>query len=350
MVSFYPGPSKLNPELAHYIQDALAEGILSENHRSSAFLKLHESAVGTIKKHLHIPTTYSIYFVSSATECWEILSQDLTDLKQLHLYNGSFGEKGYQYNKALNATSCFGISFSQEESLPRSSINAFKPEVIHLTHNETSNGTELTAQSLVTIRKEWPQAFITVDATSSLGGQIIDLSQADVWFASVQKCFGLPSGMAVLICSERVVEHCVKAPSLFYNSINKQEEQYRKHQTTHTPNTLGIYLLYKSLQQSPSLLEISTKLKTQANDWYTLLEKHALFQPLIASTDHRSSTVIAVKGETANIERLKKVCRDQGFILGNGYGIFKDTTFRIANFPAHHTDEIKKIQALIAHF
>lgn len=118
MVSFYPGPSKLTPNLEHYFHDALAEGILSQNHRSAAFMDLHESTVSALKNHLYIPSNYSVYFVSSATECWEILSQDLSKLKNLHLYNGAFGEKWYQYNHRLNPSSTHAYSFHPEDSIP----------------------------------------------------------------------------------------------------------------------------------------------------------------------------------------------------------------------------------------
>ncbi len=350
MVSFYPGPSKLNPDLEHYFHDALKEGILSQNHRSPAFMQLHESTVTALKKYLGIPTHYSVYFVSSATECWEILSQDLSGLKNLHLFNGAFGEKWYQYNQRLNPSSSQGYSFHPEDRIPIERIEALLPEVIHITQNETSNGTRISFQDIKQIRTRYPHAFITVDATSSLGGQVLNISDADVWFASVQKCFGLPAGMAILICSDKIVDYCKEQPVPFYNSIKKQEDQYLKHQTTHTPNVLGIYLLNKIMTKGNTLGNISTTLETQARSWYEFLSKPELFSPLISNTNVQSSTIIAVKGKGKDIEALKKNCLDKGFILGNGYGEFRDTTFRIANFPAHQPEEIKILQNIIAHF
>jgi phosphoserine aminotransferase len=40
---------------------------------------------------------------------------------------------------------------------------------------------------------------------------------------------------------------------------------------------------------------------------------------------------------------MHKASQD-GLILGNGYGEYKHNTFRIANFPAHTLEEIKKLQ------
>jgi phosphoserine aminotransferase len=52
-----------------------------------------------------------------------------------------------------------------------------------------------------------PDALIAVDATSSMAGVELDWQSADIWFASVQKCFGLPAGMAVMVCSPRALQY-----------------------------------------------------------------------------------------------------------------------------------------------
>ncbi|HSZ72536.1 MAG TPA: hypothetical protein VK750_07645, partial [Cytophagaceae bacterium] len=86
--------------MAHYLNDAFQSGTLSQNHRSDAFMHLYEETWITVRDYLNVPKDYSLYFVSSATECWDILSHDLGHLQNLHLYNGAFGEKGFKINKA----------------------------------------------------------------------------------------------------------------------------------------------------------------------------------------------------------------------------------------------------------
>jgi phosphoserine aminotransferase len=34
---------------------------------------------------------------------------------------------------------------------------------------------------------------------------------------------------------------------------------------------------------------------------------------------------------------------DNGIVVGSGYGKFKDSQIRIANFPMHRTEDVKKI-------
>ncbi len=347
MVSFYPGPSRLDPHLKQYMQDALQSGILTQNHRSDAFMYLYENTLTTVRSYFEVPNDYSLYFVSSATECWGILSQELGTFKNLHLYNGAFGEKGFNINASFHPDTVIGLPFDPEENPV---AQTYQTEVIHLTHNETANGTQLSVAWLEELRKKNTAAFITVDATSSLGGQVLPMASADVWFASAQKCLGLPSGMAVLICSKRFVECCQKKPSRYYNSIALQEQQFQKRQTTHTPNTLGIYLLYRVLSERIKLNVLHDTLIQQAKKWYQLLEEHSLFEPLVHNKDVRSDTIIAVKGNPSDIERFKNHCAEKEYIIGNGYGADKNSTFRIANFPAHQKTEIAFLQNLLINF
>ncbi len=288
-----------------------------------------------------------MYFVSSATECWEILSQELGALKNLHVYNGAFGEKGFTINSTFHPDTVVGMPFDQEEN---PLAQTYAAEVIHLTQNETANGTQISYSWLEELQKQNADAFITVDATSSLGGQVLPMASADVWFASVQKCLGLPSGMAVLICSKRMVDFCKKNKTSYYNSIAQLELHFQNKQTSYTPNVLGIYLLNRTLMARSPLKEVHTILKQQAKQWYQLLERHHLFEPLILNTEQRSDTIITVKGEPSDIERFKSDCIRQGYIIGNGYGTNKNHTFRIANFPAHQKSEIAFLQNLLTNF
>ena len=93
MLSFYPGPSKVHPDVLGFIQEAFDEGMVSINHRSPRFEKLLKATLDSLHEQWNIPTDYTIYFISSATEAWEIVSQSLVEKKSMHLYNGAFGKK-----------------------------------------------------------------------------------------------------------------------------------------------------------------------------------------------------------------------------------------------------------------
>jgi phosphoserine aminotransferase len=54
--------------------------------------------------------------------------------------------------------------------------------------------------------------------------------------------------------------------------------------------------------------------------------------------------VIAVETAPPVIAQLKEGAKREGIVLGNGYGAWKDSTFRIANFPALTAEEINSLR------
>ena len=97
MITFYPGPSKVYPQVADYAADAVRQGIVSLNHRSAGFMELVKETVRLLHEKLAIPADYHIALVSSATACWEIVAQSLTAVSSLHPHNGAFGKKWAEY-------------------------------------------------------------------------------------------------------------------------------------------------------------------------------------------------------------------------------------------------------------
>jgi phosphoserine aminotransferase len=344
MITFYPGPSKVYPQVEKYLSDAYQSGILSVNHRSEPFMALLKKTIDLMKTKLDIPADYEVYFCSSATECWEIIAQSLVASKSLHVYNGAFGEKWLEYTQKLKPAA-FGLSFDSNALPAIADIIADKEsEVICLTHNETSNGTALPFSFFAELRKQTEQV-IAVDATSSMAGVEFPWEDADVWYASVQKCFGLPAGLSVLIASPRAVGLAERIGDRdYYNSFLFVRDNFLKYQTPYTPNALGIYLAGRVMEQVPPLAEVSDQTRLRGRAWYTFLKENG-YAVLVENEEVRSDTVIAVTGTRERVAFLKKAAKENGIMLGNGYGVWKETTFRIANFPAitqHEIDLLKK--------
>jgi phosphoserine aminotransferase len=318
------------------------------NHRSEEFMDLVKNTTTLLQRKLHIPRDYTVLFVSSATECWEIIAQSLVARESLHVYNGAFGEKWFRYTQKLVPGSRAHV-FDFQKPLDPAALTAQGAEVLCLTQNETSNGTALGTALLKKIRSEFPELLIAVDATSSMAGIDLDFRQADVWFASVQKCFGLPAGLALLVCSSRAVASAERmGRSNHYNSLPFQFEMMRKYQTTHTPNVLGIYLLNRSLSASPGIRKTNTMIRKRAVNWARFFNKHPALSLLVTDTGARSETVLTVAASPESLPKLKAAAKKKGLLLGEGYGRWKANTFRIANFPAHKSSEIKKLKEFLA--
>jgi len=313
-------------------------------------MKLVRQTSELLRAKLNIPKSYSTFFVSSATECWEIIAQSLVDHNSFHLHNGAFGEKWYHYTKRLKPNAD-ELPFDRETLPDLARLKIPSNALICLTHNETSNGTSLPLGFMRNLRKHFPSHLIAVDATSSMAGVSLDFKTADVWFASVQKCFGLPAGLAVLICSPAALDRARSVgEQLHYNSLVFLEQMMAKWQTTYTPNVLGIYLLNRSLERRRAIKEIDKETTLRSASWYEFLEARRRFKALIANPNVRSKTVIAVSSDTQWIEKAKQVSKRSGYLLGNGYAQLAQTTFRIANFPALTNPEIKGLRHLLKNY
>ena len=342
-MTFYPGPSKVYPQVAQYMQDAFAEGILSINHRSAECMEITRGAIDGLHQKLNIPADYHVYFVSSATEVWEIIAQSLTRQKSLHYYNGAFGEKWADYAEKLVST-IERIPFKLNELPDLQNITNFN-DVVCITQNETSNGTQI--KDLKPFRKAFPEAIIAVDATSSLGGIALDFNDGDVWFASIQKCLGLPAGMAIMICSPKAIERAEQINDRkFYNSLLFIHDNFQKFQTHYTPNVLSIYLINKIMLEVSNISIISEDTKQKAEKWYDFFENKGM-KCLAQNSAIRSDTVITIEGTEEEIKSIKALTKAHGITLGNGYGSWKNNTFRIANFPAIEDIEIEALIELL---
>ncbi|GAB4474881.1 MAG: phosphoserine transaminase [Thermoflexibacter sp.] len=349
MLYFYPGPSKLYPTVRQYLSDAYDSGILSLNHRSPEFVNLSKSAICLLKEKLHIPQAYTIFFVSSATESWEIIAQSLSPQGSLHIFNGAFGQKWYEYTLKINEKAQ-SFPFGLDEEINIHCLPTLEIDTVCLTQNETSNGTQVSNETIAQISKKYQNSLIALDATSSLGGIEINWQHADITFASVQKCFGLPAGLGIMVCSPKTIRKGLEInEKKYYNSFTFLYENMQNWQTNYTPNVLNIYLLNRVLNDALPIDVISKQTKEKAKNWYDFLEK-SYFSILGKNPNTRSDTVIAVQGEENFIKAIKEKAKNQGIILGNGYGKWKNNTFRIANFPAITQEEIEVLQDFLEKF
>jgi phosphoserine aminotransferase len=348
MISFYPGPSRVHDEIAGYTRDAYDEGYLSVNHRSQEFMDMCEKTIRLLKTKLEIPSDYTVFFTSSATECWEIIAQSVIAKSSYHIHNGAFGKKWYEYTKRIRG-GAKSFEFDHNELINPKKLKPRKDEeVICVTQNETSNGTQVRNETLSMIKDLYSNQLVAVDATSTMAGIFLDFRSADIWLASVQKCFGLPAGLGLLICSPLAIKR-VKAigENDHYNSLGFMASMMEKWQTSYTPNVLAIYLLMRVMEDSKPIREVHEKIVRRCDDWIAFLEEKQTIRHFISNAEARSYTVIPVAADEALVASIKTKAKKEGILLGEGYGDWKASTFRIANFPAIKKSEIKTLKKFL---
>ena len=193
---------------------------------------------------------------------------------------------------------------------------------------------------------------MAVDIVSSVPYVDLDYSLIDCAFFSVQKGFGMPAGLGVLIVNEACIarSEALKAGNVnigSYHSFPSLKKYAAKHQTPETPNVLGIYLLGRVCEDmlETGMDSIRIGMDKKAEMLYSAFERHPDLKPFVGDPDIRSKTVIV--GENPPPE-LKEFLRSKGFFIGSGYGDYRDRHIRIANFPQHREEDVARLVALLA--
>ena len=353
-IYFTVGPSQLYPTAQKHIRRALKDEIYSLSHRSSQFSEINRKTQASLRTLLAIPKSHHLFFTSCALEGMERTIANTVEKKSFHFVNGSFSREFWQIAIDLGKQSMRfdvpngeGFDFSQVE-IPQD------VELICLVQNETSTGVAQSMESIYALKKRYPQTLIAIDVVSSAPYTNIDFSLIDIALFSVQKGFGMPAGLGVLIVNDRALEKAAwlakKGIAIgSYHSFPKFDEFAKKFQTRETPNVGAIYLLGNvvddMLHTGIDVIRNDTEKKAQMI--YDFFDTHARYKPVV-SQQFRSKTtmVIDMNGESA---KVREELSQRGFIVAGGYGKRKEWHIRIGNFPAHSVADMKKLVYVMKH-
>ncbi|MBX2900391.1 MAG: aminotransferase class V-fold PLP-dependent enzyme [Cyclobacteriaceae bacterium] len=350
-VNFTPGPSQLYFTVEGHARKAFREGVPSLSHRSAAFEKIYSHATEGLKALLQIPAGFQILFAASATEIWERSIQNLVAESSLHFVNGSFSKRYFEIatqlgKHALKTEVPAGQGFAGYTPVG-------SPELIALTHNETSTGVALPLDFIHAFRNHHPEALVVVDAVSSLPYPKFDFDKIDSLFFSVQKAFGLPAGLGVWIVNEKCIaraEHLQSKgiPIGTYHNLPTLVANAKKNQTPETPNVLSIYLLAQVVEDfnKKGVEAIRKETDYKAALLYHTLQKHPIVKPFVTEARVQSQTVLVAHTGTAT-EEISKFLIRHGLQPGDGYGENKKTQLRFANFPTHSKETYELLVDLL---
>lgn len=346
MKFFTVGPTQLHKNFSKHLKIALKKNIPSVSHRSEDFKKLYLDLIQNIKKLFQTPDNYDVVFLGSATEFMERSIQNLSKTKTLHFVSGAFSERCYKFAKNASREA-FKVEMEADNtfSLDRIPKN-FSPEIIFLTHNETSSGHRIPKNFILQVRNSFPNSLIVCDVVSSAPTCEIPIEAIDLAFFSVQKAFGLPAGLGVGIISPRLIERAEKiketesSKNIFHSFLNMHKNNLEA-KTMETPNVLFMFLLNEVVKDF--LKKTLKKIQKEQTEKLKILEKFFLktenFLPIIKNKDWKSETVLVYSTKIDSkiiIEKLKK----KNILIATGYGEEKNSRIRIANFPQNSKEEI----------
>lgn len=342
-----PGPTGLYPTVKQHIINALEQDICSISHRSKKFEEIFQETTHNLRLLLGLPSDYHIFFTGSATEIWDRIIENLVEKTSFHLINGSFSKRFYNTARELKRNALrYEVEFGYSPAVDEISIPV-GVEVICFTHNETSSGVAMPLEDMYKLRSRYEHMIAAVDAVSSMPYPSFDYSKIDTVFFSVQKGFGLPAGLGVWLVNKRCIEKAKDLHSKHvcigsYHNLISLEEKSKSNQTPETPNVLGIYLLGKVAEDmlTKGLDTIRKEIDLKAQLLYDFFDNHSYFETFVKNKEHRSKTIIVVNSPKPASELNRRLI-EENIQIGSGYGKYKESQIRIANFPGTSVETIE---------
>ena len=338
---FVPGPTDVRPDvLAAMTQPMIA-------HRGPEF----EALFARIQEGLRavFRTQRPVYVSSSsATGLMEAAVRCAPEGKILALVNGGFSERF-----AKIADMC-GRDCDRYE-VPAGS--AHKPDVLRdklsgggysavtVVHSETSTGALNDVRAISDTAHDHG-ALCLIDSVSGLGGAALEFDEwnCDYVLTGSQKALALPPGLAFAAASPDFIANVGKARGRgVYFDLGEFDEFAAKNQT---PNTPAVSLLFAADAQLKSIvaegMESRWARHAAMRDEVVAWAESSEGLSVVARAGERSPTVSAillpsgVKPQTFITD-----VRRRGYTVGAGYGVLRDTTFRIGHMGDHTLETVR---------
>ncbi len=343
---FIPGPVQVYDD----VLKQLARPTLG--HRLKEYAQLHGETVDMLRKIL-FTNQYIFLSTSSASGIWEASIRNCVapDETVLCTMCGEFSDKWAEV-----ARSCgrkveelkveWGTATTPD--LIDKKLATGKYSAITIVYNETSTGlTNPVYEISDMLKKKYPDVLVFVDAVSGMVGLPIHFDELgwDVTFASVQKAFAIPPGLAVAAVSKRALEKSKTVPARgYYFDFVGFAKSAEKNQTPTTPAIPHIMALHYQCQKllNEGMENVWARHKKMADyvrGWAK--DRFALF----CEEKYASNTLTAVKNTRGiNVAEVIKALQEKhNTVFGNGYGKLKEVTFRIAHMGDNTLDELKEL-------
>lgn len=347
---FIPGPVKVNDD----VLQQLARPTLG--HRLGEYTQLHADTVDMLKKIFF--TDQNIFLsTSSASGIWEAAVRNCVGFDETILCTmcGAFSDKW-----ASIAKSCgrnieelkvdWGKAVTAE--MIDEKLSTGKYAAITMVYNETSTGLTNPVYEISKMMKEkYPDVLVFVDSVSAMVGLPIHFDELgwDVTFASVQKAFAIPPGLAVALVSDRALKKSESVPQRgYYFDFQAFAKNAAKNQTPTTPNIPHIMALnYQCKKLVNEGMENVWKRHKEMGDYVRGWAKENF--DLFCEEKYASNTLTTVKN-TKGIDvasTIKAMQEKHNTVFGNGYGKLKQETFRIAHMGDITIDDLKELLSWI---
>nr|VDG62669.1 phosphoserine aminotransferase [Streptococcus thermophilus] len=344
------GPSKVRQSQL----DAISDGahIIGTSHRQPGV----KDVVGEVREGLSqlfsLPEGYEIVLsLGGATAFWDAATFGLIENKSAHLSYGEFSSKFAKASKQAPWLEEPAVIEAEPGSAPDpSALDGTDADVVAWAHNETSTG------AMVPVTRPNTDALVLIDATSGSGGLPVDMTNADAYYFSPQKCFASDGGLWFAAMSPAAIERIakIKESGRFipaFLDLQTAVDNSRKNQTYNTPAVATLLMMadqVKWMNDNGGLDGMVERTRANSQALYAWAENHAHATPFVTEPEKRSYVVGTIDfDESIDAAELAKALRANGVIDTEPYRKLGRNQLRIGMFPAVDTADVEKLTGAI---
>ena len=317
-------------------------------HRCKEYKELHAGIVEKIKKALD--TDMDVFLVGgSATVMLEAAIRNGVDKKSLGITNGSFGNRSIELGE-LNGKDVTKVQVPWGEAMKPEHIAGKVGkdiEAVHWVSNESSTGVFSDSTAIAKeVRAQNPDSLIMIDAVTSafaMDLKIKDL-QPDSLVFGTQKALALPPGMAIMLCSERLLEKAKTVPNHgFYGDLLKIKKQADVDYALTTPPVSLMYALDYQLDKALAEgMQTRYRRHQEMADMVRNWAKKKLYG-IFPEEGYQSNSIGVLNKGDMDFDAFNSKLKAKGYEISNGYGDVKEKTFRIGHMGDTTPEMIKQL-------
>lgn len=348
------GPSKVRPDQIAALT-AGATSIMGTSHRQAGV----KDVVGAIRSGLadlfSLPDGYEIVLsLGGATAFWDAATFGLIQSRSAHLTYGEFSGKFASAAAKAPWLESPLLTEAEPGSTPDpNTANVDGADVVAWAHNETSTGAMVPVTRPAGLDSS---QLVVIDATSGAGGLPVDMSAADVYYFSPQKCFASDGGLWLAAMSPAALERIekIKKSDRFipaFLDLQTAVDNSRKNQTYNTPAVATLLMLANQVEWMNNngglngMVERTTQSSTALYSW---ADKREEATPFVADPAARSLVVGTIDfADSVSAATIAKVLRANGIVDIEPYRKLGRNQLRVGMFPAIAPADVEKLTAAI---
>src|SRR5580698_4494030 len=327
-------------------------------HRGQGFKDLYAKIQPQLQTLL---STKQLVYLSTSS-AWGVMEGAIRNVVQKKVLNcmcGAFSDKWLDVSKKCGKQADglqveWGSHIRAEAIDKKLATGEF--DALTLIHNETSTGVMSPLAEIAALKAKYPDVTFIVDAVSSMSAVPMKFDELgiDVLLAGTQKAFAMPPGLAVFVCSPAALAKAANAKDRgYYFDFVEFQKNAEQSMTPSTPSIGHVNALASKLadifgEGLEARYARHQRTNQMTREWAA---RHGF--TLFPEEGFESLTLTCVNngakpgGRVVDVAKLKKLVKEQGFLIDGGYGKIKGTTFRISNMGDETEETMSQLYAAL---